>query len=180
MPLRVPAAAERLDPPLVDILVPHGARDGARKLNRAEAEVIVDEIAAIASDPAMAGRSVGVISLVGAEQAELVRIKLAERIGEEAMQRHRVLCGNAASFQGNERDVVFLSMVADRQNHSALTTQRYEQRFNVAASRARDRLVLVRSVGLDDLASTDLRAKLIAHFEGAGACGHGFQPISRN
>ena len=79
------------------------------------------EIAALAADPAAAGRSVGVISLIGAEQAELVRVLLSERIGEEAMQRHRVLCSDSAGFQGNERDVVFLSMVADRKRHAALT-----------------------------------------------------------
>ncbi len=165
VPLRVPAAAERLDPPLIDIFVPHGWRDGARKINRPEADVIVDEVAAFVADPAHAGRSIGVISLIGTEQAELVRVLLNERIGEEAMQRHALLCGNAASFQGNERDVVFLSMVADRKRRSSLTMLRYEQRFNVAASRARDRLVLVRSVGLDDLAAGDLKARLIAHFE---------------
>jgi len=165
VPLRVPAAAERFDPPLVDIFVPHGTRDGARKINRAEADVIVDEIAALVADSAHQHRSIGVISLIGSEQAELVRVLLTERIGEEAMQRHAVLCGNPASFQGNERDVVFLSMVADRKRRSSLTMLRYEQRFNVAASRARDRLVLVRSVERDDLAAHDLKARLIAHFE---------------
>ena len=29
------------------------------------------------------------------------------------MQRHAILCGDSATFQGTERDVVFLSMVAD-------------------------------------------------------------------
>ena len=165
VPLRVPSALERLDPPLVDIFVPHGTRDGARKINPAEAQVIVDEIAALVADPKAQGRSIGVISLIGTEQAELVRVMLTERIGDEAMQRHAVLCSNSAGFQGNERDVVFLSMVADRSRRSTLTMLRYEQRFNVAASRARDRLVLVRSVERQDLASADLKARLIAHFE---------------
>ncbi len=145
--------------------MPHGLRDGARKINRAEAAVIVDEVAALIARPEGAGRSIGVISLIGAEQAELVRVLLTERIGEEAMQRHRVLCANSAGFQGNERDVVFLSMVADRKRRTALTTRPYEQRFNVAASRARDRLVLVRSVTRDDLSADDLKFRLIAHFE---------------
>ncbi len=165
VPLRVPSAAERLDPPLVDIFVPHGTRDGARKINPAEAQVIVDEIAGLVADPKAQDRSIGVISLIGTEQAELVRVMLTERIGEEAMQRHAVLCSNSAGFQGNERDVVFLSMVADRSRRSTLTMLRYEQRFNVAASRARDRLVLVRSVERQDLATADLKARLIAHFE---------------
>ena len=165
IPLRVPAAGERLDPPLVDIRVPHGTRDGARKINRAEAEVIVGEVERLIASPEGASRSIGVISLIGSDQAELVRVLLNERIGEEAMQRHRVLCSNSAGFQGNERDVVFLSMVADRSRRTTLTALPYEQRFNVAASRARDRLVLVRSVDLDDLATADLKHRLISHFE---------------
>ena len=37
--------AERLDPPLIDIYVPHGTREKGRKINPAEAQVIVEEIA---------------------------------------------------------------------------------------------------------------------------------------
>ena len=81
------------------------------------------------------------------------------------MQRHAILCGDSATFQGTERDVIFLSMVADPANRTALTTLRYEQRFNVAVSRARDRVVLVRSLRREDLNPSDLKARLIAHFE---------------
>ena len=44
IPLRVPKGIERLDPPLVDILVEDGERRGKSKVNPPEAEVIVDEI----------------------------------------------------------------------------------------------------------------------------------------
>ena len=40
----------------------------------------------------------------------------------------------------------------------------FEQRFNVAASRARDRMYLVRSVQLTDLSPVDIRGGLLAHF----------------
>ena len=113
----------------------------------------------------MRERTIGVISLVGAEQAEHVRSRLSEKIGEEIMQRHSILCGDSATFQGSERDIVFLSMVADSANKTALTMLRYEQRFNVAVSRARDRVVLVRSVKREELNPNDLKARLIAHFE---------------
>jgi very-short-patch-repair endonuclease len=106
-----------------------------------------------------------VISLIGSQQAEYIRARLSDAIGEELMQRHAILCGDSATFQGTERDVVFLSMVADPTNCTALTTLRYEQRFNVAVSRARDRVVLVRSVRREDLNPSDLKARLIAHFE---------------
>jgi len=113
----------------------------------------------------MRGRSIGVISLIGAEQAEYIRSRLSEKIGEEIMQRHSILCGDSATFQGSERDIVYLSMVADSANKTALTMLRYEQRFNVAVSRARDRVVLVRSVRREELNPNDLKARLIAHFE---------------
>jgi len=165
LPLRIPAAHERLDPPLVDIYIPHGTREKRRKINRAEADVIVDEIIEITKRPEMQNRSIGVISLIGAQQAEHIRARLSETIGEELMQRHAILCGDSATFQGTERDIVFLSMVADRANKTALTMLRYEQRFNVAVSRARDRAVLVRSVRREELSSGDLKERLIAHFE---------------
>jgi very-short-patch-repair endonuclease len=165
VPLRIPEAHERLDPPLIDIYVPHGARGKWQKINPAEAEVIVEEIAALTARPEMRHRTIGVISLVGSDQAEHIRSRLSEAIGEEIMQRHSILCGDSATFQGTERDIVFLSMVADPANKTALTMLRYEQRFNVAASRARDRLVLVRSVRREELNPNDLKARLIAHFE---------------
>src|SRR5207253_3412727 len=136
-----------------------------QKINPVEADVIVEEITALASRPEMRNRTIGVISLVGAEQAEHIRSRLSEMIGEEVMQRHLILCGDSATFQGSERDIVFLSMVADSANKTALTMLRYEQRFNVAVSRARDRVVLVRSVRREELNPNDLKARLIAHFE---------------
>jgi superfamily I DNA and/or RNA helicase len=108
-------------------------------------------------------RTIGVISLVGAEQADHIRSRLSEKIGEEIMQRHLILCGDSATFQGSERDIVYLSMVADSANKTALTMLRYEQRFNVAVSR--DRVVLVRAVRREELNPNDLKARLIAHFE---------------
>ncbi|HUS95781.1 MAG TPA: AAA domain-containing protein [Hyphomicrobiaceae bacterium] len=165
VPLRVPTAQERLDPPLIDIYVPHGRREARRKINPAEAQVIVNEIAALVSQPEMQNRSVGVISLIGSEQANFIRAKLSDELGEELMQRHSILCGDSATFQGTERDIVFLSMVADPNHRKALTMDLYEQRFNVAVSRARDRLVLVRSVKRDELSENDLKARLLAHFE---------------
>lgn len=50
-------------------------------------------------------------------------------------------CGDAADFQGSERDVMFLSMVAAPEagrRYAALTRDLYVQRYNVAASRAKD------------------------------------------
>src|SRR5262249_38237981 len=74
---------------------------------------------------------------------------------------------DSATFQGTERDIVYLSMVADAANKTALTMLRYEQRFNVAVSRARD-------PGENDMrewkASSRLRR---SEFQSACICGSG-------
>jgi hypothetical protein len=49
---------------------------------------IVDEVSRIVLDPKMAGRSIGVISLIAAKQAQLIQAMLLERIGEDAFLRH--------------------------------------------------------------------------------------------
>src|SRR5690606_34747044 len=150
VPLRIPKRSERLDPPLIDVYVEGGRRD-RRKINEAEARAIVDEIERIVQDPVFATRSIGVISLIGHAQAHYIQALLLERIGEDLFLKHRILCGDARTFQGNERDIVFLSMVASPGNAAAQTALLWQQRFNVALSRARDRMYLFRSVTERDL-----------------------------
>ncbi|MGO8882100.1 MAG: AAA domain-containing protein [Desulfomonilaceae bacterium] len=162
-PLRIPKATERIDPPLVDIFVKKGLKRG--DLNLGEAEVIVDEIEKIASDNRYESRSIGVISLIGRKQSALIQRKLLERIGQEKYLAHHIVCGDSATFQGREKDIVFLSMVASPGESKAQTTRQMEQRFNVAVSRARDRLYVVRSVELNKLKPSDLKAKLIRHLQ---------------
>ena len=54
--LRLPKTSERLDPPLIDVLITNGFRRG--DTNASEARFIVDEIKSIISNPKMAGRSI--------------------------------------------------------------------------------------------------------------------------
>ncbi|MDE0783267.1 MAG: AAA domain-containing protein [Planktomarina sp.] len=164
IPLRIPTALERLTPPLIDIWV----KDGQRHLdtNDREAEVIVEEIEAITNNEKYRNRSIGVISLIGHKQAAKISKMLFDRLGVETIKKYSIDCGDARFFQGQEKDIVFLSMVASPGAARAHTTLDARQRFNVAVSRARDRLVLVRSVGKEDLTGVgDLKAALLDHFE---------------
>ena len=163
-PLRMPKTSERLDPPLIDVLVEDGYRRG--DINLPEARFIVDEIKTITSDPSMERLSIGVVSLLGDKQALLVWERLTDELGPEVMQRHRIACGDARTFQGKERDIRFLSMVSAPNDVGAPPSRStFAQRFNVTASRARDRMYLVRSVALDHLSEADhLRRGLIGHF----------------
>lgn len=164
LPLRIAVASERIDPPLVDVFVEGGVRD-RRDRNEDEAEAIADEIAAILQDPKFANRTIGVVSLLGAEQAKHIDSVVNARCDSAELHRRRFLCGDARTFQGSERDIMFLSLVVDPANCRAISGNLYDQRFNVAASRARDRMYLVRSVKSSDLSDADLRKSLLSHFD---------------
>lgn len=85
-------------------------------------------------------------------------------IGEEEMINRRLIVGDAYSFQGDERDVIFLSMViASNVRFNALTKRSDLQRFNVAASRARDQMILFHSVGANQLNPNDVRYNLLQY-----------------
>jgi len=163
-PLRIPKASERLDPPLVDVYVTDGYRN--KDINLPEARFIVDEIRTIVENREFDGRTIGVVSLLGNEQALKVMQMLNDELGEQVVTQYKIACGDARTFQGKERDIMFLSMVASPGHAHAQTQDMVAQRFNVAASRARDRMYLVRSIQAEELSQADqLRSKLIQHFQ---------------
>ncbi|MGE4056610.1 MAG: AAA domain-containing protein, partial [Vicinamibacterales bacterium] len=162
IPLRQ-VGTNRLEP-LKRTYVPDGLRD--KDINDVEAKAIVDAIAACHEDPAYEGAEFGVICLQGEDQGEHIEHLLVERLGTEAYAERNLRCGNPYVFQGDERDVMFLSMVvASNQRHAALTTSMYEQRFNVAMSRARDQAWLFHSVQEDELGANCLRRRVLEYFK---------------
>jgi very-short-patch-repair endonuclease len=170
-PLR-DASRVHLRPHTVAHRVSGSSRDG--KVNRQEALTIASLLAAAMEQPEYkkndAGEplSFGVVSLVGDEQAIEIDNLVRARVSPEHYELHRVLCGNAAQFQGDERDVVFISLVdtAERGPLSLRDQELFKQRFNVAASRARDQMWIVHSLSpANDLKANDLRRQLIEHGE---------------
>ncbi|HET8923947.1 MAG TPA: AAA domain-containing protein [Candidatus Acidoferrum sp.] len=168
-PLR-DASRVHLVPHTVALRVPGSSRDG--KINRQEALTVASLIAAAVEQPEYkkngAGQplSFGVVSLVGDEQAIEIDNLLRAHISPDRYELHRLLCGNAAQFQGDERDVIFISLVdtAQRGPLSLRDQELFKQRFNVAASRARDQMWIVHSLSPhNDLKAEDLRRQLIEH-----------------
>jgi very-short-patch-repair endonuclease len=154
--------------PLEHIFVSGGYREGSnnRAANRPEADAMCEKIAELCADERYAGKTMGVVVLQGEAQAGLVEGQLLERLGAEEMERRHLVCGNPYSFQGDERDVMFLSMVAaTNERIGPFTRPADERRFNVAASRARDQMYLFHSVTCDDLSTSCLRRRLLAFFE---------------
>jgi very-short-patch-repair endonuclease len=145
--------------------------DGYRSgdVNAPEAQAVVDLVKRLCADPDYAGMDFGVISLLGTGQAKLIWNLLVEQLGEREMEQRRLRCGEPANFQGDERDVIVLSLVAgtDPANPAArigaLTGTAAQRRINVAASRARNQMWVVHSLDADRFPKGDLRADLIRH-----------------
>lgn len=151
----------------------NGAR-GNGKTNEEEAWEIASLIGAMVTDPQYdlndEGKktSFGVISLLGDEQAYLIESILKENLEPSVYQERKILCGNSSQFQGDERDVVFISLV-DSSDGTPLylkQTNDFKKICNVAASRARNQLWVVHSLNPEiELKQDDLRLRLIKHAE---------------
>ncbi|MCI5142740.1 MAG: hypothetical protein D3909_13655 [Candidatus Electrothrix sp. ATG1] len=153
--------------PLQAVFVKNGSRQGQgqRIVNQQEAEALVATVARCCHDERYQGKTMGVIVLQGTAQAYLIQELLIKAVGVEELGRRKLLCGNSSSFQGGERDIIFLSMVtAPGQKIRALTKAAEQQKFNVAASRAREQMWLFHSVQEKHLRPECLRYKLIRHF----------------
>lgn len=164
-PLRE-ASASPVRPALVPRYVENGEDDD--KVNQAEALEIVSLILALTRFKQYDSSTIGVISLVGTDQAVYIDSMLRRRMTVSEYQKRRVLCGNAAQFQGDERDVILLSMVnSPAKNGKPLhlrSSGDVQKVFNVAASRARDQFWVIYSLEPErDLKTNDLRLKLIQH-----------------
>jgi very-short-patch-repair endonuclease len=166
IPLRQYGAG-RLEPVLTRY-IPDGYVKGTgdRIVNPSEAEAIANQIEKCIGDPAYDGKRFGVICLQGNAQWNLIRNLLLERVGAQKLQQRGLVGGNAYAFQGDERDVIFLSMVAafrDGRHIGVLSKESDKRRFNVAASRARDQMWLFHSVTIEDLSAQCLRRRLLEH-----------------
>lgn len=134
--------------------------------NPVEAEALVNALVACLADPAYAQRTFGVVVLQGSGRAQvgLIEAMLQERISADEQEQRRLRVGTSPEFQGDERHIVFLSMVI-AEKRRAWTDTNAQQRFNVAASRAQDQLWLFHSVTADLLSPGDLRRSLLTYMQ---------------
>ena len=164
-----------LKTPIVPIYV-DGFRDGNSKINKHEAEYIVASIEACFNNSSYDGLSFGIISLLGNEQSEYIYNLITERCDPADIEKHSLICGDAAQFQGDERDVIFLSLVDAKQldsdneflrkiDNSNIT---FRQRFNVAVSRAKNQIWVIYSMHPDSLRNDDIRKNLLYYCENYG------------
>ncbi len=160
----------RIKPALVPYHVSGAVSD--EKINLIEARTVASIILSLLEQPEYQEKTIGVISLLGDDQAWEIDKILRRHISENEYAKRKIVCGNAAHFQGDERDVMFLSMVYGPSANPPMKMLDsgyqglYQKRFNVAASRAKDQLWVVYSVNPGvDLKPGDLRRRLIEYAE---------------
>ena len=140
------------------------------KRNTIEAENIVALILACMKQPEYEGMTFGVISLLGDEQANLINKIINDKLSPQEYEERKILCGNASHFQGDERDVIFISLVDSNEGEGPLRIsgegvgKQTKQRYNVAVSRAKNQLWVVHSLDVNnDLKTGDMRKELIEY-----------------
>jgi len=151
------------------VYVPDGRREVLPEygeVNIAEAEALVARVGQLLADPAYDGKTLGVVSLLsGSGQAAYLQHRLRELVGPETLERRELRVGDPYTFQGDERDIVLISMVVSTHDETfgAFTKRDFHRRINVASSRARDQMWLFHSVRLNDMAPDDARAMLLGY-----------------
>lgn len=170
-PLRE-ASSSKLIPAVINYRV-DGERESDGKVNEVEVKTIVSLIMACLEEDIYEKATFGVISLLGKEQVDFIQNLLVEKVGNGLIEKHEILCGDPSHFQGDEKDIIFLSMVDSNKNSEVPLKLKSEgkenenkKRYNVATSRAKDQLWLVHSLDArKDLKTGDIRRELIEFTE---------------
>jgi very-short-patch-repair endonuclease len=157
--------ADRL-PPLCPVYVPDAVvrSEGQDLVNDEEAQALVRKVARCCANPVYRGRTMS-----GTAQAKLIYELLVGELGVGEMERRGLRVGNAEAFQGDERDVIFVSLVAAAEGVTGtrrigtLSKETDARRINVAASRARDQVRGFHSVRPGVLHVADVRRRWLEH-----------------
>lgn len=180
--LRDQLPKDRLDPVLEAVYVDAGYTQTNTQVNQAEAEAVVEKIKEFLNDKKYSetkidgvtrATTIGVISLLGKDQSKLITKLISENISSKEIETRQIVCGDPYVFQGDERDIILLSMVKapdlDKPDAAispyTATKKEYRQRINVAMSRARNKMVLFHSIPKDKITNrNDLRKQVIDWF----------------
>ncbi|MCP5535984.1 MAG: hypothetical protein H7A51_07075 [Akkermansiaceae bacterium] len=113
--------------------------------------------------------SVGILSPFR-NQVEAIRARLQEEFCQKKLHRilhaHRLLIGTAHSFQGEERDVMFISLCVDQ--NVGCSTLRFLERedvFNVSITRAKSMQLVYRSLDANQLPAHSLLGEYIRQLD---------------
>jgi len=115
----------------------------------------------ISQSPADKPTTIGILSPFR-DQVNAITKELPLHLSLTEVERHKIVVGTAHSLQGDEKDVVILSLSIDPKfHHGTLNFLEKPNVFNVSITRAKKKLIAVSSVGKDDLPNGLLKEFLI-------------------
>lgn len=131
-----------------------GARN-EKGINEIEAAQILQQVKEIIQDEEGLApghkSSIGILSPFR-DQTDFIAKNLVKQFSTNAIHDHRIMTGTAYAFQGEERDVMFLSFAVDaKSHHSALVHLNKPDVFNVSITRAKGRQFAYHSIEPEDL-----------------------------
>jgi len=136
------------------------------------AEAVAEAVSKRSSD------SVGVVLLCGEKDKKAYHRELVSRLLDLKVDTASVKIDVSAGFQGDERDIVVLALCVSNRNADGTprrpggwNTKPQKRALNVALSRAKKQLILVRSVNADDLNAGDHRKMLLTYYGTASSNG---------
>ncbi|TDP97443.1 AAA domain-containing protein [Labedaea rhizosphaerae] len=161
VPLRERTAADLEPLKVVQIIDAYTEGKNQNRRNPIEAKRIVAQLVECLNDPAYKGKTFGIVVLMSStSHVKLLDHEIIAATTPEQREDHKIRVGTAPNFQGDERDVIFLSTVVTEAPR-AQSSLVHQQSYNVAASRAKDQMWLFTSVPQAELKAADLRTSLL-------------------
>ncbi|WP_160153454.1 DEAD/DEAH box helicase [Microbulbifer sp. ALW1] len=141
--------------------------DGKRKANGRNAEECEEVLAELHGHLAQYAHlplvpSVGVLSPYR-DQAEFLDTEIRKTLSARDLERMSLRVATPYGFQGEERDVMLLSMGIDAASARAGSYLNRPDMFNVAITRARKRQLVIHSIDGGDLSDSNLFARFLSH-----------------
>lgn len=128
----------------------------AEKIMERLQEIIISERNEKGKKPS----SIGIISPFRG-QVELLKKAASQVLSEETIRRHKIEIGTAHTFQGDEKDIILLSLTLAPNSHfQSITFAQRPNLFNVAVTRAKKQLLCYISRPVESLPSGLIRSYL--------------------
>lgn len=141
----------------------NGKRD-KRGSNTEEAlRIVTDVLSIIEQNNAETGAtvSIGILSPFR-DQVDYIASLITEKLTASQLEKHKLIVGTAYNFQGEERDIMFLSFALDATSHpSAMIHVNKPDVFNVAITRARLKQFIYLSADIQKLKVESLLRRYI-------------------
>ncbi len=140
-----------------------------KQVVKKEIEAIKEYLQQLISNPQYKDKTIGVVSL-GLVKHTIALKSILEDFKRETIEHHKLVVEDATKFQGDERDVMIVSLgvATDFDSQKApraiISDMAEKRKINVALSRAKEQMILFHSVQYDDLNTNDFRNEIIKFF----------------